>query len=175
MGQKIHNKLDKDVSRGFTLVELLIVIVVIAILAAISIVAYNGIQQRARNTQTMQAVNSYVKAFKLYQADNGSLPTDTGCLGANYPSNKCWDGPNGTWSVNSTLDSKLANYITTKPVVSTKSLQITGAPDYRFGALYVTNNSTPRIIYYLEGAGQVCISGQTGSTEMQGTQCSYNL
>ena len=71
-------------SRGFTLVELLIVIVVIAILAAISIVAYNGIQQRARNTQTMQAVNSYVKAFKLYQADNGSLPTDTGCLGANF-------------------------------------------------------------------------------------------
>ena len=34
---------------GFTIVELLIVIVVIAILAAISIVAYNGIQQRARN------------------------------------------------------------------------------------------------------------------------------
>lgn len=35
---------------GFTIVELLIVIVVIGTLAAISIVAYNGIQDRARNT-----------------------------------------------------------------------------------------------------------------------------
>ena len=33
--------------RGFTIVELLIVIVIIAILAAITIVAYNGIQQLA--------------------------------------------------------------------------------------------------------------------------------
>ena len=36
--------------QGFTIVELLIVIVVIAILAAITIVAYTGIQNRAYDT-----------------------------------------------------------------------------------------------------------------------------
>ena len=38
----------KSPRSGFTIVELLIVIVVIAILAAITIVAFNGIQERAR-------------------------------------------------------------------------------------------------------------------------------
>ncbi|MCB8045019.1 prepilin-type N-terminal cleavage/methylation domain-containing protein [Microbacterium oxydans] len=43
----IHRRFVKDAQRGFTIVELMIVVVVIAILAAITIVAYNGIQKRA--------------------------------------------------------------------------------------------------------------------------------
>lgn len=69
---------------GFTIVELLIVIVVIAILAAISIVAYNGIQQRAKNTQTTTALAAYSKALKGYYAVNQSFPGAagaTGCFG----------------------------------------------------------------------------------------------
>ena len=50
--------------KGFTIVELLIVIVVIAILAAITIVAFNGIQQRAKNS-AIQADLSYVQAHRL--------------------------------------------------------------------------------------------------------------
>ena len=38
----------------------------IAILAAISIVAYNGIQQRARNSQTVAAVSAWAKAINLF-------------------------------------------------------------------------------------------------------------
>ncbi|MCA9336234.1 prepilin-type N-terminal cleavage/methylation domain-containing protein, partial [Candidatus Saccharibacteria bacterium] len=43
-------KIRKHRLSGFTIVELLIVIVVLAILAAITIVAYNGIQQRSRDS-----------------------------------------------------------------------------------------------------------------------------
>ena len=51
---------------GFTIVELLIVIVVIAILAAITIVAYNGIQARARTTSGQALANSIQKKAEIY-------------------------------------------------------------------------------------------------------------
>jgi prepilin-type N-terminal cleavage/methylation domain-containing protein len=54
---------------AFTIVELLIVIVVIGILAAITIVAYNGIQERARASAATSALTQAVKKIKLYQVD----------------------------------------------------------------------------------------------------------
>lgn len=61
---------------GFTIVELLVVVVVIAILAAITIVVYSGISMSARNTQTISAAEAYAKAFPLYAvtASDGQLP-----------------------------------------------------------------------------------------------------
>ncbi len=67
----------KSVS-GFTIVELLIVIVVIAILAAITVVAYNGIQTRARITQQTTEADKIGKAIQLWSADNGTSLYDSG-------------------------------------------------------------------------------------------------
>ena len=55
---------------GFTIVELLIVIVVIAILAAITIVAFNGIQERSRASAVSSALSQAAKQLTLYQVDN---------------------------------------------------------------------------------------------------------
>lgn len=60
--------------RGFTIVELLIVIVVIAILAAITIVAYNGVQARAYFSSYRSDITALDKAIKLYYADKGVYP-----------------------------------------------------------------------------------------------------
>jgi len=62
-------------SKGFTIVELLIVIVVIAILAAITIVAYNGIQQRAHTTSQKTAAENLAKKIEAYNAVNNAYPT----------------------------------------------------------------------------------------------------
>ena len=56
--------------RGFTIVELLIVIVVIGILAAITIVAYNGIQNRAHDTAVQNDLSNISKKMELYKIDS---------------------------------------------------------------------------------------------------------
>lgn len=61
-------------SRGFTVVELLIVIVVIAILAAISIVAYTGVQHRAHDARRVADMKAIVKALELYKLEHSTYP-----------------------------------------------------------------------------------------------------
>ena len=59
---------------GFTIVELLIVIVVIGILAAITIVAYNGIQGRANDTSIQNDLRTFSKLLEISNNDNGTYP-----------------------------------------------------------------------------------------------------
>ena len=62
-------------NRGFTIIELLIVIVVIGILAALVIVTYNGIQQKARDTERKTDIKALQGHMEAYWADNAKYPT----------------------------------------------------------------------------------------------------
>ena len=62
--------------QGFTIVELLIVIVVIAILATITIVSYTGVQDRANDVRRQSDVNTITKTLEMYRISNGVYPTD---------------------------------------------------------------------------------------------------
>ena len=59
---------------GFTIVELLIVIVVIAILAAVSIVAYNGVQARTQQSVASSGASDAARKIALYHAENSQYP-----------------------------------------------------------------------------------------------------
>lgn len=63
---------------GFTIVELLIVIVVIAILAAITVVAYTGVSARANDTAVQSDLNQFAKKMGIYYAENGRYPDLSG-------------------------------------------------------------------------------------------------
>ncbi len=62
---------------GFTIVELLIVVVVIGVLAAIVIVAYNGITSQAHNTAVKSDLANFTKKMELYRVNNGEYPSNS--------------------------------------------------------------------------------------------------
>ena len=65
----------KSKQQGFTIVELLIVIVVIGILAALVITTFTGIQQKARNTERTTDIKAIQGQVEAYYAQNGKYPT----------------------------------------------------------------------------------------------------
>ena len=64
----------KQKQTGFTIVELLIVIVVIAILATITIIGFNGIQNRASDAVIKADLSNIAKKLELAKIDTGHYP-----------------------------------------------------------------------------------------------------
>ena len=165
---------------GFTIVELLIVIVVIGILAAITIVAYNGIQTRAKNTKTISATNAWIKAIKLYEADNGSLPGINSCLGTSttYPDNQqCWNST--IWIVTSAWLTLMAPYAGNN-LAEPDITNIDSVNSPRRGALY---SGGPHQIYMMLSGTNTCPDmnaphfngGSLDAATSGGRYCVYQL
>ena len=68
----IKNNIKSSSERGFTIVELLIVIVVIGILAAITIVSFNGVTAKANATSAKAAASSVLKKAEAYNASENT-------------------------------------------------------------------------------------------------------
>lgn len=71
----IRTNQSKNDQRGFTIVELLIVIIVIAVLAAVTIVAFNGIRQRAVVAQVQSSLRSIATLMETDKAETGVYPS----------------------------------------------------------------------------------------------------
>jgi len=79
-------------ARGFTIVELLVVIIIIAILAAISLVAYTGVNQQVLASVLQSDLSNAATAIKAFQVENANFPTtiSTDCTAnPDTDTNKC--------------------------------------------------------------------------------------
>jgi prepilin-type N-terminal cleavage/methylation domain-containing protein len=66
--------------KGFTVVELLVVIAVVAILATITLVSYRNVQAKARDTERKTEVQAIADGIKLYRLKNGNdIQNGSGC------------------------------------------------------------------------------------------------
>jgi type IV pilus assembly protein PilA len=101
--QLIHSlKSRRDEEEGFTLIELMVVVLIIAILIAIAIPTFLGARQRAQDRAAQSDLRNALTAEKTFYTDGESYTNDTAALTAIEPSLK-WNtavdtGPMVTWA-----------------------------------------------------------------------------
>lgn len=185
-------------NKGFTLVELLIVIIVIAILTTIAVVAYSGIQNRAYSAAATSARNSYTRMLKLYKVDKGRYPIvaadgQTVCLGsasdyvakAGFAANQCRysDYSAATVSFDAAISAELRAYASLPAVnwpPATETYSGTGIDYYRgifyYSGTLASQGSAAWLWYYLPGQ-HVCPSDGYGSYDASTgeTQCTISF
>ena len=175
---------------GFTIVELLIVIVVIAILAAISIVSYRGIADSAKNVSLLSAMDAYEKALTLYKIKNGTHPSTlihggasvASCLGEYKASGPFADGQcvTSTYSggefmpptvANPAVNAALLEFLSTQPSptnntfsarVGDLSPEITNITVNTRGITYISDTNNPNLatLTYTIKSDQPCGRGE---------------
>lgn len=183
--------------KGFTIVELLVVIVIIGIVATLVAVAYNGLTKRALNEQTAFAVAAYKKALIQYATINHSYPANSSfCLGEGYPSSGC--GSSNSIPQNTTVNNALRTYFgnTQIPLPNTRSIPYGGTVRtgawFNYQPLYTLDGQSHSwfIAYMMEGyqtrctgSGILSIAGSGGQysssppsngytvTSMEGSYC----
>ena len=176
-------------NQGFTVVELLIVIVVIAILAAITVVAFNGIQMRAQTSKVVSSADAVIKALEMYKLDNGAYPlsgSEYYCIGReeNYPpvdafgSGSCmsFSGNINMARVNTAFNNLIQKYISSIPDGSITPTIESDTYGER-GLYYHANSFQPNnaYLYYRLPGDIACPKGQKRNWYLGMTACEIKL
>jgi len=141
---------------GFTIVELLIVIIVIGILAALVLVTFSGVQQKARNTERQTDIKAVASHLETYNAQFGYYPTHTNVDDAAFISAQLKGLDPG-----STCDPKSAT-VASPPCDFVHGGALTQTGSYRYVASPASCDNVPTtgvdctsfvLSYYTEGSG----------------------
>lgn len=133
------NRSIRRVQSGFTIIELLVVIVVIGILAAITIVSYNGITTRANTASAQSAAQSVIQKVEIYNAERGNYP---------YATSDLTGDPSSSYYVPSSVSFTLSTSQPASPSVLKFEKCGSGSPATQSAITSGSNNITGVRIYY---------------------------
>lgn len=149
---------------GFTIVELLIVIVVIAILAAITIVSYTGIQQRTYDSAIQSDLNAIGKKIVQYEIQNSQFPT-----GATQLSSLNLSVTKGAYDTQAMLSgSSYYNLVYCWPIASNPNV-FTLVAKSKSGAVFQYKEGSVTKVNYSYSGGSIAICNASGVTISNGS------
>lgn len=168
----------KNNQRGFTLIELMVVVSIIALISTVALAALGDARAKARNTAKNSLVLEYAKALELYRSDNnGNYPTTNAvpvCIGYGSSEN-CYGGtPSGSDSVNTALSNYLSGDFAHRGNITI------GVSNMR-GVIYTCNPGTGTVCssytmtWILEQRVSNCINNSTTGELLGHTLCSYQI
>ena len=125
---------NRSAAGAFTLIELLLVMVILAILAAVIVPKFSGRAEQAKETRAKQDVGNIKTALKMYEVDMGSYPASLDDLLTNTGNSASWHGPYMDKQENQWKDPWEHEYIYHPPTGDGTDFQILSAgPDGQEG------------------------------------------
>lgn len=148
----------KPPQRGFTLVELMIVVAIIAILAAVGLAVFSGIQKKGRDAARRGDVQSIAKALETNKKDTGYQPLANGQFAGGVIPTK--DAQTYTYCLNATTAGATLTAASTATVCTSATSMVTPT-----SALPAAGAAAWTICAWLEDtgagtAGPYCLSNQ---------------
>ncbi len=161
---KYLNSRLQESDSGFTLVELIVVVVIIGILSSIAIPSFQNASEKAKQKEASSLVSSYLKAAQAYYTENSLTPnrsnhigqyiTVTGCRQGNpqycrtnnsslinhsAASRNQWYSPNGHYDIRVQVSGTRVNFMAYP--MSASGLGVVGCYDSLSGATKLKENS----------------------------------
>ena len=119
--------------RGFTLIEILIVILILAILAAVAIPKYQGIRKKAARTEAKSNLLSLSLALEHHYAENGNYGTDGNYTYYQTASTHGWHGASNSTTYLQIFKPGNKRFYDYRVIVSSNAT--TGEPGYLIKAI----------------------------------------
>lgn len=167
---------------GFTIAELLVVVVVVAILATITVVTFNGVRAQAYNTKIIANVQNYKEAIEIYRIKNGFYPKTTPeqngdeiavvCLGTGYPAGSCGTISDVSVHEDPAFNAAMMDVFGSAPAAVDTTLLPSG-PELFIGAVY-GNDTTNRDGFRISRTIQYALIGENVDCRLSGAY-SYRM